>query len=81
MQSQVTATMTKSRFAITDLELSSFGNHPHPCLAETAPHSKLTKHPCCSIGQAILHRKYSYRGLIYGWDATCMMGDEWKAAV
>lgn len=30
-----------------------------------------------SIGQVFIHRKYGYKGIIYGFDSTCQRDDEW----
>eukprot|EP00761_Pharyngomonas_kirbyi_P014489 gb/GECH01014519.1/.p1 GENE.gb/GECH01014519.1/~~gb/GECH01014519.1/.p1 ORF type:complete len:286 (+),score=87.41 gb/GECH01014519.1/:1-858(+) len=32
------------------------------------------------IGQVIRHRKFGYRGVIYGWDTSCQQGEEWIEA-
>jgi F-box protein 21 len=29
------------------------------------------------VGQLIRHRKYSYRGVVFGWDRKCLMQEEW----
>ncbi|CEM23168.1 unnamed protein product [Vitrella brassicaformis CCMP3155] len=31
-----------------------------------------------SIGQVFRHRKYRYRGVIFGWDARCQATEQWK---
>ncbi|EMP24404.1 F-box only protein 21 [Chelonia mydas] len=32
---------------------------------------------CFSIGLVMKHKRYGYNCVIYGWDPTCMMGQEW----
>lgn len=32
-----------------------------------------------TIGHVILHKKYGYRGIIYGFDSSCQRDDEWMA--
>ncbi|XP_065424373.1 F-box only protein 21 isoform X3 [Chrysemys picta bellii] len=32
---------------------------------------------CFSIGLIMKHKRYGYNCVIYGWDPTCMMGQEW----
>ena len=29
------------------------------------------------VGQIIRHRRYSYRGVIFGWESKCEAGEEW----
>lgn len=29
------------------------------------------------LGQLFRHRRYGYKGMIYGWDGKCMMPDDW----
>jgi len=29
------------------------------------------------VGQLIVHRRYNYRGVIYGWDLKCEAGERW----
>ncbi len=29
------------------------------------------------VGDVIRHRRYHYRGVIYGWDAECKAEEDW----
>ncbi|CAL8465273.1 g4808 [Coccomyxa elongata] len=31
------------------------------------------------VGDVMVHTRYGYQGILYGWDATCSAGDEWIA--
>lgn len=31
------------------------------------------------VGDVMVHKQYGYRGILYGWDASCSAGDEWIA--
>lgn len=39
--------------------------------------SERTSHVKYKIGQVFQHRRYTYEGVITGWDTTCIAGDEW----
>ncbi len=31
------------------------------------------------VGEIMEHRRYGYRGVVFGWDPACTAGDEWIA--
>lgn len=31
------------------------------------------------VGDIMMHKRYHYRGVIYGWDPICKASDEWIA--
>lgn len=35
------------------------------------------QHLLWRVGQTFRHKKYNYRGVIYGWDACCKASEEW----
>lgn len=73
------------------LHVASRWNHLHA--AERQLRSKLSASPRrdesrakersavvrFTVGTVIVHKRYGYLGLIYGWDETCQMPDEWIA--
>ncbi|XP_073416736.1 F-box only protein 21 isoform X1 [Dendrobates tinctorius] len=47
---------------------------------DSGPHVKLRsseKEVCYSVGLLVRHKRYSYSGVIFGWDPVCMMPPDW----
>ncbi|XP_069816848.1 F-box only protein 21 isoform X1 [Dendropsophus ebraccatus] len=47
---------------------------------DSGPNVKLRsseKDVCYTVGLIVRHRRYDYRGVIFGWDPVCMMPPDW----
>ena len=46
----------------------------YPCRQTRRPSSGVVQF---KVGDVIRHRRYHYRGVIYGWDPECKAEEEW----